>query len=302
MLFPQAIQKGAAFALCAPCSTQNPKIEPLKKGFAAQGFTLKPMKNVFSAVKGYVGSEEKRIEDLKEALLSEDVQAITFGGGFCGNELFPYLPYDLFASHPKVLTSMSGGTAILNAVTARTDCVTFLGMSPGHIASQDPWNMEVFSSIVMEGKAPYTYPIEDFIPIYEGKATGRLLGGNLQIFAWMAGTPYLPLQKGEKYVLCLEDLASIAPLGLIDHCLHHLKQTGVLAKTAALVFGSYAPDKDKKVCELLKRECRDFGIPVVKCDAFGHRGKAATLPLGVKACLDTQKGTLTLLERAVSLD
>ncbi|MBQ3865184.1 MAG: LD-carboxypeptidase [Clostridia bacterium] len=299
MLLPNALKTGDTFALCAPCSTQNPKIEPLLKGFTKSGFQLKPMKNIFSAVKGYVGQEGKRLDDLKEALVSEDVQAITFGGGFCGNELFPDLPYELFARERKIMTSMSGGTAILNAVTSKTGLVTFLGMSPGHLAEEHPWNHEVFRSVVMEGLCPYRYPIEDWQVLLPGHAEGKLIGGNLQIFAWMAGTEYLCLEKGQPYILFLEDLASIAPLGLVDHCLHHLKQTGILEQTVGIVFGSYAPDKDKKLCELLVRECKAFGIPVMKCDDFGHRKKAATFPLGIRAVLDTEDPSLTLMERAV---
>ncbi|MBT3443833.1 MAG: LD-carboxypeptidase, partial [Flavobacteriaceae bacterium] len=52
--------------------------------------------------------------------------------------------------------------------------------------------------------------------------------------------------------------------------------------------------------EVFKDRLGDLGIPVMGGFPFGYEEKNATLPIGIRATMDTEKRVLKLLESAVS--
>jgi muramoyltetrapeptide carboxypeptidase len=143
--------------------------------------------------------------------------------------------------------------------------------------------------------------------IVPGKARGRLVGGNISVFATLVGTPFEPPLEGR--ILFLEEVAE-EPYR-IDRWLTHFLLTGKLAGCAGIALGrfhdcgprelqqSYGVNGTYTWREVAAERLGSLGIPVVSDLVFGHVSDKATIPVGVLAELDGDAGTLTLLEPAV---
>jgi muramoyltetrapeptide carboxypeptidase len=113
-------------------------------------------------------------------------------------------------------------------------------------------------------------------------------------------------------ILVLEDVDEV-PFRF-DRMLTHLLNAGVLQEVAGVAVGinancverkkvedgkSKKPEYRQTVEDVLKERLRPLGVPIVMGLPFGHIQEIATLPLGVEATLDANKGDLVLTEAAV---
>jgi muramoyltetrapeptide carboxypeptidase len=134
-----------------------------------------------------------------------------------------------------------------------------------------------------------------------GIAEGRLLGGNLSLLCALIGTPWAA-EPGRR-LLFLEDVGE-APYRL-DRMLTQLEQSLGAIRPAGVMLGIFqkcvAPEGEATLT--LEQVFDDhFGgrkQAAVSGFSFGHVAPQFTLPMGVRARLDTEARTLTLLEAAV---
>jgi len=141
-------------------------------------------------------------------------------------------------------------------------------------------------------------------PLRPGRATGRLIGGNLEVFSRLLGTPLLPDLDGA--VLFFEEVGE-RPYR-IDRLLCHLELAGVFARVAAVIVGDLvecgeptdsrvaSPTAEQVVAERLRR----LDLPVAVGARIGHGTRNRALPYGALVELDARAGTLVALEGAVS--
>jgi muramoyltetrapeptide carboxypeptidase len=135
-----------------------------------------------------------------------------------------------------------------------------------------------------------------------GRASGRLLGGNLTVLSSMVGSPYLGGAQGA--ILFLEEVRE--PLSEVDRMLTQLEQAGILPRIRGLVFGECsrcaAPQINGSLTldGVLLRHVRELGIPAWRGSRIGHGEGQFTVPLGVRAEIDAAAGAIQLLEPAVS--
>jgi len=137
------------------------------------------------------------------------------------------------------------------------------------------------------------------LPIREGRATGRIAGGNLTMLASQMGTPWEIETEGA--ILVLEDIHEA--YYRVDRMLTQLGQGGKLAAAAGVVFG-YCSDcptdaPSFSLEEILFDHLEPLGVPAVAGLTFGHIRDQLTLPIGLEATLDGAAGTLTFAEAAV---
>lgn len=93
------------------------------------------------------------------------------------------------------------------------------------------------------------------------------------------------------------------PLRLIDAHLSDLGRIGVFDQIAALVFGrpyGYQADNLPVLWDLVLRHTASSGIPVLANVDCGHTDPMLTLPLGVRAGIDSGRGEFKLLEPATA--
>jgi len=166
---------------------------------------------------------------------------------------------------------------------------------------------EIHMSIENERKA-IAQPEYALRTFRHGIAEGRLVGGNLAVLAAMVGTPYAA--EISNHLLFLEDVAE-APYR-IDRMLTQLQQSEArpgqprgLDRAAGVMLGvfrrSAAPADDASLTldEVLDEHFATSQVPAVYGYSFGHIAQQFTIPVGVRARLDTHRKTLMLLEPAV---
>ena len=130
-----------------------------------------------------------------------------------------------------------------------------------------------------------------------GKATGRVVGGNLALIAALTGTPFAPNFEGT--ILILEDIGEA--IYRIDRMLRQLILAGALQQCAGIVAGDFRPPRDevntdnRTLDEVLTEAATLAGIPCLAGAPFGHIADQWTIPLGAIAELDTDARTLRVL-------
>jgi muramoyltetrapeptide carboxypeptidase len=119
----------------------------------------------------------------------------------------------------------------------------------------------------------------------------------------LLGTPYLPNFDGA--ILFLEDVDEAEYR--IDRMLTQLALAGILGRVAGVVFGQCTNCRATTssiggftLSEVLRQHLEPLGVPVYQGALFGHVDDQFSLPVGVRAEIDSTTGTLRILDPAVA--
>jgi muramoyltetrapeptide carboxypeptidase len=152
----------------------------------------------------------------------------------------------------------------------------------------------------MEGKRAEYISSSRVETLFAGRAEGPLTGGNLSILVTSLGTPYEPDPSGA--ILFIEDIGE-EPYK-VDRMLTHLARAGFLKNISGFIFGQCTdckPDGSRgfTMKEVIQQHILPLEIPAVIGMDIVHDPDNFTIPVGVKASLDANKGVLNLLESGV---
>jgi len=268
-------------------------------------------KNVFKSYGGYMaGTTKERLQDLHSMFKNPEVKAIfVSGGGFCANQILPYINYSLIKENPKIILGYSDITVLINAIYSKTGLITFHGPSVElTISSWDNFTKKSFLRAIFQTRPIGRVPgLTSWKVLKKGKATGHLLGGNLTVLRTLFGTKYNPDWKGailfwEDCDLTYEDL---------DHFITHLKLAGILDKISGMIIGKNKNFTEiEKESELKKKDfllpqniilerTQEYKFPIISEVQFGHVGEQVTIPIGVQATIDTSKRLFSIDEGGV---
>lgn len=298
---PKCLNYGDTIGLIAPSYAITPeRIAASVQTLRDLGFRVKYAKNLFSDAWGFAGTDVERAADFHEMIADPDVKMILFGGGEVGSEILPLIDWDLVRRNPKILCSYSDSTTLLNAVTSRTGLVTFYGASPRTFNNLTEYNRTSFERRVIYGDIAYEKN-SAWQTICGGHASGILTGGYLVNYAVMLNGEYFKIDKRQKYILFIEDHEKFSSPPVLSKYFSHIAQSGWMENVTGLIFGHYSTQEYPQVDEILRRFGEKFGIPVVRCEDFGHGVNNAVLPLGVRANLDADACTFEFEESGVIL-
>jgi muramoyltetrapeptide carboxypeptidase len=209
--------------------------------------------------------------------------------------LLPLLDFETICSCPKILVGFSDITALLVAIHKTCSTVTFHGPLVTTLGKGSERTQAALIDAVASSN-PLTLMPENGVIVNAGKASGRLLGGNLTSLSHLMGTPYEPSFKG--CLLFLEDRGE-APYR-IDRMLSQLRLGGHLDGVSGVVLGSFQDCGSlEDIYSIVKDAFSHTGVPVMAGFAFGHGTENMTIPIGVEAELNTEDGTLQFQEAAV---
>jgi len=299
-MIAERLKIGDTIGLISPSSIADPdKYARNKFVLESLGFKVKVGKNVFSSSYGYSASEYERAEDFNAMIADDAVKMVLFGGGEGGNELLPYIEYEAIKTHPKLISSYSDGTTILNAIYAKTGLVTYYGQTPGIFADLRYYDYTQFASHFISGNRAEFRSNGQWRTITPGCCEGLLIGGYTRNFAMLTGSPYFSYDEDKKYILFLEDHEHFSELNAVSAYLAHIAQSGFFKNVAGLLFGHYSETHYPALFEMLERFGEKYNLPVAYCDDFGHGVNHAVLPIGVTAELDTAKKTLRFTDTIV---
>lgn len=308
---PRRLAAGDTVGLVLPASLtlESDDIALAREQLEAIGFKVLIGAHAYDRHGYFAGRDRDRADDLNRMFADDRVAGIVcYTGGWGAPRVLPYLDYDLIARKPKVLIGYSDITALLTAIYQRTGLVTFHGPVGG--STIDPYSLENFRRVVMTPEPagllapPQKRPTElvdrtnRVIRLHPGKASGRLVGGNLTLLAALMGTPYEVQTDGA--ILFAEDIRE--EVYRVDRMLTQLALGGKFARMAGFVFGRCTDCKATQVSleDVLRDRFAAGPAPAISGLSFGHIEQKLTLPLGVEATLDADAGTLTLNESAVA--
>jgi len=312
---PRRLQFGDVVGLVAPASPpEDPTtIEQQMAALEKLGFKPKLAPNAKKRLGFLAGTDEERADDLKSMFADRAVKAIfCIRGGYGSGRLLRLLDYHCIKRHPKILIGFSDITALHCALWTRARLVSFHGPTLNTSLTSDHPSALMLQSLlrtVMEPSAAgsicagYT---QDTISILKGGiARGQLIGGNLSVFCTTLGTPFQPRFKDT--LLFFEDVDE-QPYSF-DRMLTQLLNAGLLQQVAGVAVGINKNSKDPDAAktkeyrqtldDVLKDRLKPLGVPVVTGLPFGHVRWNATLPFGIQARLDGDKGDLVITEAAV---
>lgn len=254
--------------------------------------------------RGYLsGSDAERAADLNDALRDPSIAAVWFlRGGYGTMRILDEIDWPALARHPKALIGYSDNTAVHLGANA-VGVAAFHGPHPHTPAFPDFARDElirVLTSTEAAGELPFPEGWPRAETLAGGAAEGPLVGGNLSLLSATMGTPYAVQPEGG--ILFIEEVGEV-PYRL-DRMLSHLKLAGVLDAVSGIAVGGIteAPgeDGDRVSREVLHDRLGRLGVPVAVGFPFGHIDDNWTLPVGIRARLDADAGTLSILEPAVS--
>ena len=260
---------------------------------------------------GYLaGTDEERAADLNAAYADPAVKAVfAVRGGWGGARILPLLDWATIRAHPKLLIGFSDVTALHLAFAARAGFATIHGGNATSSWRKASW--ESLWRLAFAGDTPVLGGAEveaetgrPARTVTGGRATGRLLGGNLTILSTLMGTGWLPEMKGA--VLFLEDVNEAEYR--IDRMFQQLKLAGVLDGLAGVIFGqctscaTTAPDyAGFTLDQLIDHYLAPLGVPAVAGFNTGHVANQLSLPSGARVELDADARTVKALEPVVSV-
>lgn len=308
------LRSGDLVALVAPATVtyERQTLQMAVESLQALGLRVRVGTHVLSRYGYFAGTDEARAADINAAFADPAVRGVVaLRGGWGSARTLAHIDFDALRAHPKILMGYSDITSLLNAAYAKTGVVVFhgpMGASPwGEFATTE------FKRIVFDAERPLmrnpqlkkgTLAVREHRTgtISGGRARGRLVGGNLTVFSGLIGTPYFPDPQGA--ILFLEEVGEY--IYRCDRMLTQLALAGVFAKASGVVFGSF---KDCRVApggygsfaleDIFEQHLGKSGKPTFFGAMFGHESQTRTIPIGARALVDADAGTLELLESAV---
>jgi muramoyltetrapeptide carboxypeptidase len=306
LLFSPRLAAGDTIGLVA---TASPPDEPekIREAIArliAHGFKVKPGKHLRRRDGYLAGSDEERAEDFNALFADSEVKGIfALRGGYGSCRILPLLDYEAIRANPKPFIGYSDNTALHQAILLKAGLATFHG--PNAMEAFLPENEANCRRMLMGSDGSRRPPGDGSEMLFSrehesgalcktvvpGRATGRLLGGNMTCLLRLIGTPYAPDFRG--VILFLEDIGEKAYR--VDGMFAHLRLAGILSQIGGLIFGHFdhtEAEERQRIEACLQREAERIGVPSVSGAPIGHFPGQIIVPHGVQAELDAGEGKL----------
>ncbi|MFJ7666561.1 S66 peptidase family protein [Lysinibacillus sp. NPDC097195] len=271
------------------------------------------------------GTPKERAQELNELLRDPTVKMILpTMGGTNANSMLPYIDYAAIQQSPKMIVGLSDVTAILLAIYAKTGIPVFYGPSvastfgeyPPFVHDTEQYFKDLFMQSVaipyemslppmwtddrlnwLEKTAEKTQHDNAWITVQQGRAEGRLIGGNINTMYGFIGTPYFPqIKQGD--ILLLEDTSK--SIAIVEKNFAMLKLHGFFDKAAAIILGKHEQYDDlgtgRKPYDVLLEQLDGLAIPILADVDCCHTHPLHAMPLGLRVQVDATNQRIIFLE------
>ena len=305
MLKPAALKPGDQVRVVTPASPLKPS--QIADGVAlleSEGYVVTLGEHVHESDVSFAGSDEQRAADLMEAFTDSEVACVMCSrGGYGCARLFPYIDLDKMAKSGKMFCGFSDVTTLHLALNQRGLVTMHTPMLITLSVEREQWVYESFKNL-LKGDATVPQDAKRATTLVGGTAEGVTTGGCLCLLGDSIGTPNSLDAKGK--ILMIEDVEESPHR--VDALLTHFLNCGILQSAAGIVIGEMTgTDKigeAKPGCwdwrKIVEDRIKPLGIPTVVDFPWGHMKTMLSVPLGVRAKLDADAGTLEILESPCS--
>ena len=277
---------------------------------------------------------EARASDWMDAFLDPQIKGIfsTIGGDDT-IRLLPHIDFDVIRNNPKIFVGYSDSTvnhlmcykaglssfygpAVLSDFAENVsmpdytiDCVKktlFCDRIIGDLPPAPTWSAERLEWLEENENIQRSFqPNTGYECLQgEGRATGPLIGGCLEVFDWLRGTMLFPdLEDFDGAILFFETSEDCPDPELLRFMLRPLGAMGVLERINGMIWGKPYGERFyeayKAVIASVLSEYGRHEMPVLYNLSFGHCEPKFTLPYGAVAAIDCDFKGFSILESAV---
>jgi muramoyltetrapeptide carboxypeptidase len=279
------------------------------------GFKVKEGKTVKLEHMGYMaGTDVQRAEDINNMFADKQVKAIVCAmGGQVAIRTLRYLDYDLIKANPKIFSGMSDITTFHTAFLAKTGLSglhqtdVIFGFGAEMESSEAKYEIDLFFKITKKAESLGLLPkFTEWEVWLEGKAEGKLFGGNIPSLQTLLSTPYFP-KIDEQIIFFWECTAK--PLDKIDQDLTQFREIGLFDKTTGMLIGKIRGeepnqpgkirDMTNEVKKVIMEIAEEFDFPIIASMDFGHYTPNLPFPMGIRARMDTERARVWIDESYV---
>ncbi|MBU4691169.1 S66 family peptidase [Mycoplasma zalophi] len=278
------------------------------KKLESMGFKVTFGKNVYEVENRLSGSIEKKVEDLHEAFLDKNVKAIlTVIGGFNSHQLLPYINWEIIKNNPKIFCGFSDITSLHLAILKHAKFPVFYGphfssfamlknseyiekqfrnmflsedkevqLESSELWSDDLWFIDQENRKLEKNTGWWN--------IQDGKAKGKILGGNLSTLLLINPTSNFPDVK-EDTILAIETV-SLYDYDNFERMLVSLIQSPWFKHVKGLMIGRFCLGSNiskEDLVTMLTTKPELKNIPIIANLDFGHSMPLSVIPLGLEA-------------------
>lgn len=278
---------------------------------------------------------QARAEELHLALTDSRIDGIiTAIGGDDSIRIAPHLDLELIRAHPKIFMGFSDTTA-QHLVYQQAGVVSFYGPSVmtgfaetggmdeytigavrralfstepiGELTAAAQWTEDHDEWTNARPRRRRWFPNGGWVWLQGGPAvTGRLAGGCIEVMEMAKATPSWPEDDyWDGAILHLELSEDAPPPAQIQYWMRNYAAAGVLGRIGALLLSrpmDYSLRAStimwQKVMQVVDEAGRS-DLPVVANLDYGHTSPMGVLPLGVRARVDAERATITVLDAGV---
>ena len=307
---PKKLNKKDVIGIISPASSPDEfsRVERGVKYLEGLGYRVKVGANVGKNHGYLAGTDQERIDDIHSMFKDKTIKAIfTLRGGYGAFRLLDKIDYRLIKNNPKIFVGYSEITALQMAFLEKAGLITFAGpmVAVDFYDEVSSFTSEFFWETITSNKkiGKIKYPENQKLPfLQKGSASGRIVGGNLAVFAALLGTPYFPNLTGK--ILMIEDIGELPYR--VDRLLNQLRLSGTFKKVKGIILGRFVDchehDPNKKTLtlgEVISDYIGTLKIPSIYTFPHGHIKDFVTIPFGLKINLNATKGIVEFAEGAV---
>jgi len=280
---PKPLKAGDTIRIIAPAGKiEIGMLNQAIRLFNTWGLEVETGKHLFKSYNMFSATDEKRLEDLQDALNDKKIKAIICArGGYGTNRIIDNADFSEFSQNPKWIVGYSDITVLLIHIQKHCGLVSVHGIMPKNITGQEPdSSITSLKEVLFGGNPVYTIKGNPFNRI--GEARGELTGGNLSILYSLTGTADEPDYAGK--ILFLEEVGEYHYH--VDRMLTSLFRSGKLAQIKGIIIGDFTEIKDsepgigKSIYETIASHISNYNYPVVFGFPAGHSGDNRALMIG----------------------
>lgn len=293
---PKKLKKGDTIGIIAVSGKikEYERILRAKAFFEKSGYSVIVSDTCRTSHRYMAGNnDDECINILHDFFLDKNIDMILCArGGYGTLRLINKIDWDIIRNHPKIFAGYSDITILLNMIYKKAGLITFHSpMANGDFGDNiEEYTKNNFFS-VLEGIIT-DLEAQDGKTYYNGKAKGRLWGGNLASLNSLCGIDFIP---DDDLILFLEDLNE--PVYKIDRMLTQLFNINKLRENVkGIVLGEFKDIEDKNLLDEVIQEFADsLKIPVHGGFKITHGKIKDTVPVGIKALFDADEGLIHII-------
>lgn len=305
---PRRLRRGDKLAVVAPSSpfVGEELVESAKiaREFGLELVMGQTVKNL-RTTETHTGTLRDRVDELMWAFTDPTISGVLVAtGGYGSSQLLSHLDYDAIAKSKRVLVGMSDVTSLHNAILARSSLVGVCGQSPNvrverEFHDSDAESFALVLELIMSQKKWLSRPFDVNMKlprtVCPGRATGHVVGGNLDTFAHLVGTPYFPDCDGA--ILFIEDVHKGGMS--VSRDLTQLTLAGVFDVVSGVVIGEFydtpprESERDPAIESVIVEHFKDLGAPCSFGYSFSHGSNTVPIPIGAMCTMDATSGRVS---------